>query len=142
MNFSQHAKAGLISATIAGIGYYTFANDLKTAVMSAALVFIGSVFPDLDTESIPSRWAARIGFIFSLLCIATNKLLPAAIIGALFFLIKSGKHRGFTHKYSLPALCITAWFFLGNVPCAAFGVGLLVHFGLDKISPFQWKNWL
>lgn len=142
MNFSSHAKAGgVLAAATFGVNYL-FSNSYKIAAMCAGLVFIGSIFPDLDTESIPSRWAARAGFIFSLACVFWFKTpLPAAIVGALFFLIKSGSHRGFTHKYYFPILSLIIGFSNGNFLYLAFASGLLCHFWLDRISPFDGKNW-
>ena len=141
MKFSQHAKGGVIAATLTAASQFAIVNDWKMAGLSGVLCFIGSIFPDLDTESIPSRWAARLGLVFSLICFYTKNYLPAVIAGSLFFLIKSGSHRGFTHKYFFPAICIGVGIGVGNFLHVSFGVGLIVHFWLDRISIFEWKNW-
>lgn len=145
MNFYSHAKAGLLAASIMG-GVAAFVNkDLQTAVYSFTLTFCGSIFPDLDTESIPSRWAARAGLLFTSACIFLDNLFPAAIAGMLFFAIKSGHHRGFTHKYPLPVICILLSFYLGfwdSMLYASFGIGLICHLMLDNLRLLDSRNWI
>lgn len=141
MEFSAHAKSGLIGGVpLAAAGL--FFNDPEYFILAGVLFFIGAVFPDLDTDSIPSRWAARIGALFIFAMIAIDKLLPAAVAGLLFFVIKSFAHRKFTHKYWIPALCILLVFFFDNQLYLTFGAGIIVHFWLDKISPLSGRNWV
>jgi hypothetical protein len=141
MNFSSHAKSGLILGPTATVLSYLFTNNVQLSVVSGLLAFIGAIFPDLDTDSIPSRWAARIGFGSVLALLYLQKPYPAAWLGLLFFLIKSGKHRGFMHKYHLPTFCFAVSMITGNLFYAAFGFGLCLHFWVDKISPLELKNW-
>jgi len=141
MNFPDHSRAGLIaSAMTATVGLF-FGQHLEQAVLTGGFVYIGSIFPDLDTESIPSRWAARIGLVFFCIMAYLDKPWPAAIAGALFFLVKADRHRGFTHKYWFIAVFIAYGLIYEQALACAFGVGLLVHFRIDRISPFELKNW-
>ena len=140
MNFPEHAKAGLMASALPISYAVIFGSNLFQSLMAASLVFIGAIFPDLDTDSIPARWAARIGLAFSIICLSINKPYPAAILGSLFFLIKSGKHRGFIHKYWFVAACLASGYIYNSL-CYAFAFGLLVHFSLDKISVLKGENW-
>jgi len=141
MNFPDHSRAGLIASVVVSVASMIFTQDLDSAVLLGFSVYIGSVFPDLDTDSIPSRWAARIGVLFFLIMAYLNKPWPPAIAGALFFLVKADHHRGFTHKYWFPLGFIVCGIYLQQYSACAFGFGLLVHFMIDGISPFALKNW-
>lgn len=142
MNFSSHAKAGLIVSGLAAGANFLFFGGAQQTVFAAALCFVGSVFPDLDTDSIPSRWAARAGLAFCCLCLYQKVYLPAVIAGMLFFAVKSGKHREFTHSYGVAALAIIIGVSIGNFFYCAFGVGLLCHFIVDGLSPLDPGNWI
>jgi hypothetical protein len=141
MNFSEHAKAGGLVAAAVTIGLGLYLDDFKTPFQAGLLAFSGSLFPDLDIDSIPSRYTARACFCFSIALMWLDNPWPPAIAGTLFFLVKSGKHRGFTHKYSLPLICGLLAAFYGNWLFAAFGVGLLTHYALDRLYFFDWGNW-
>ncbi len=141
MKFSSHLKAGLAISAIAGAGSYLFFGDTLSAAYAAALTLTGSLFPDLDTNSIPSRWAARIGLLITFICLYTKTYLPAVVAGGLFFAVKSGKHRGFTHSYALPLIAIIVGISSGNFLFCAFGIGLIVHFFLDGLSLLVAENW-
>lgn len=140
MNFSDHSRAGLITSAVTITGSLFFGQHLEQAILLGAFVYIGSIFPDLDTESIPSRWAARIGLVFFCIMAYLNKPWPAAIAGALFFLVKADKHRGFTHKYWFITAFIVYGLYYHQYLACAFAIGLLVHFRVDRISPFELKN--
>ena len=141
MDFKQHSRPGLIvSCIVITLGMIVM-KKFEQPLLWAVVVYIGSIFPDLDTNSIPGRWAARIGFIFSGIMLVINKPWPPAIIGTAFLLIKSDKHRGFIHKWWFIAAFIIAGFIWRQPLCFAFGVGLIIHFAVDKISPLKWANW-
>lgn len=142
MNFPAHAKAGCWTALTAAVTSFLVRNDLRFSALAGALCFIGAVLPDLDTESIPSRWAARFGVAVSCFCIYTGKLLPAVIVGLLFFAVKSTAHRSWTHSYFLPCLCIALGVWHGNFLYVAFGIGLICHYVVDSLSPLDSRNWV
>ena len=141
MNFPEHSRAGWIAGVVTLCAGVVLTSRFDKPLLWAIIVYIGAVFPDLDTDSIPSRWAARLGFAFAVIMMFLKKPWPPAIAGALFFLIKSGKHRGFTHKWAIPISLIFAGFTWDQSLCFAFAGGLLIHFAVDKISPFAMKNW-
>lgn len=141
MNFKEHSRAGLIaSGATLGAGVI-IVSKFDQPFLWAVIVYIGAIFPDLDTDSIPARWTARAGFIFAVIMLVLKKPWPPAILGAGFFLIKSGKHRGFIHKWWFPGAFIMAGNIWNQPLCFAFGAGLIVHFAVDKLSPFSIKNW-
>jgi len=141
MNFPDHSRWGIRASVLAfGVGMFTV-QDLGSSIFLGLSTYYGAIFPDLDTESIPSRWTARAGVIFFLIMAYLNKPWPPAIAGALFFLVKADKHRGFTHKYWFPLGFIVCGIYLQQYSACAFGAGLLVHFMIDGISPFALKNW-
>jgi hypothetical protein len=142
MNFSEHARAGITASLAVSLAGFIYYNDIAKVVPVGLAAFLGSVFPDLDTTSKPSVWAARMGLVFSLICLAINKPYPAALVGMLFFLVKSEPHRGFLHKYAFIALFFAYGAIQLNPVSLAFGAGLIVHFWLDKLSPLAWKNWI
>lgn len=141
MNFSEHSRAGIITAVVLGGAGFFYFKDFDRAVLIVFAGYIGAVFPDLDTDSIPSRRAAQAGLVTSFICVFLNKPWLPAILGTLFFLIKSGKHRGFIHKYWLPAVCFALGTFLSEPLCFAFGIGLVTHFALDGITLLSLRNW-
>ena len=141
MNFSGHARAGLAAGAVFSVASLVYLKEFDRSALIGLLMFAGAVFPDLDTDSIPSRWAARTGLAGSLIMLYLDRPFVPALAGMLFFLVKSGKHRGFIHKYWLPGLCFLLTARTGNLFYAAFGAGLVVHLGLDKINPLKLKNW-
>jgi membrane-bound metal-dependent hydrolase YbcI (DUF457 family) len=97
-------------------------------------VFVGGLFPDLDTHSTPSKWAAKIGVTVSATLIYLNHPLEAAIIGLGFMLTKCGKHRGWTHSLLLP-VAVLGLSYHQNVLIygLGFSIGLLIHTLADDI---------
>ena len=142
MNFAQHARGGLTASIVVTMTSFIYFRDFDRSLLRGLMIFTGSLFPDLDTDSKPSKWAARIGLVVSVVTLALNKPYIAGMIGTMFFFVKSGRHRGFIHKYHFPAICFILTWGTGNLFYAAFGLGLVVHFWLDGISPIRWRNWI
>ena len=141
MNFVDHSRIGAISSAVVATGSLIYGYQLEQSAVIGIVVYIGSLFPDLDTDSIPSRWAARLGLAFFCVMAYLNKPWPPAIAGALFFLLKADKHRGFTHKWWFPLGFIAYAIYDVNYTAWAFGVGLIVHLKVDGIKFFEVKNW-
>jgi hypothetical protein len=142
MDFKQHSRAGLIVSGIVLIAGLIVFKKIEQPLLWAVLVYLGAIFSDLDTQSIPSILVSRIGFVLSCIMLMLNKPWPPAIAGAAFFLIKSGKHRGFIHKWWLPSAFMASGLIWSQPACLAFGVGLIIHLMVDKISPLKWANWV
>ena len=150
MKFASHAKAGFVISAIAATLETVF-RDFKTGVLAGILCFVGAVIPDLDTDSIPSRWAARFGAAFMFICVymahehpgaAVEYYFPAAVAGLLFFTIKAFPHRSFTHSWFGPVICFALGVYHGNFLYSAFGVGLMCHLIVDRLGPLDSRNWL
>jgi uncharacterized metal-binding protein len=142
MNFKAHASAGIIAATTQAIILYINHVDIETISFSFAIVFIFSLLPDLDTHSTPSRFSAIFILLYSVYLIYYNSILEALTINMLYVFFKTLKHRGITHKYILPALAIVIGVYLSHLMYISIGIGLIVHYACDSISPFKLKNWI
>ncbi|MBU2648771.1 metal-dependent hydrolase [bacterium] len=151
MNFKAHAT-GAVFASIATTSFFVLEADLpiEYSWIPFLATTAGGLFPDLDTKSTPSKWVARIGFVSTFLMILigvwqnlTELILLAAVMGCVFFLLKSFKHRGITHKYWIPGALIGLSFSLlyltDFVPVimSSVGLGIVVHLHLDTI--WLWK---
>jgi membrane-bound metal-dependent hydrolase YbcI (DUF457 family) len=101
--------------------------------VSVPLVFfLGGIFPDLDTQSIPSKWAARVGAIASAILVYKSQAPQAALIGIIFMLTKCGNHRGWTHSLALPlAISLAGWYLKLPLYALTFSAGLILHVSLD-----------
>jgi hypothetical protein len=137
LDFKNHAIAGLATGSaVAGTSYY-FSKNIEISFMMGAVTLAGSLIPDLDTGSIPSRIFAWIGIVLSLYLMYINQSKFAAIIGVAYMAFSAPKHRGLTHKWVLPIACLIGAYISKQVWPGAFAAGLVTHFALDKIPP--WK---
>ena len=128
----------LITALSGGI-------KIEYTIILALAVYLGANFPDLDTASTPSMWAARFSILASTYFIYIEKPIYAVIVCIVFILPKISKHRGWTHKYSTPVLITAATYALFEpftLIAIVFSLGLITHYIPDKINPFELKNWI
>ena len=99
MKFEDHAKYGVASLIVASL-VTSIDSAFEPLVIPTALAF--SFFPDLDTNSIPQRWAYR-ALAIVLLVLNHEDMdkhaIALAIVGIspLFH-----KHRGWTHEIWAP----------------------------------------
>ena len=170
MNFIDHRNYGVATALSVSVGYYVFhaANYYAQSglilfsekLLIASLImmlstFSGSLFPDLDTASIPSKWTARFLSVYIGLILLSGELIdkfnydvelhtkPALILAFIFVLCKGDKHRGITHALLwIPGL-IGLGLFTGNHYLIGFAIGLFTHLVVcDKISIMNFRNWI
>jgi hypothetical protein len=158
-NFKTHAITGLSSAIAITISciYYGIIGGFSQLKIVATAIFFGSLFPDVDTKSTPTRLYA-IGLIIAtgyLFYIDLDfKLILIPLIPFLF--AQAGIHRGWTHKIKTVLILFFTDFILKcityiikpeyrnvidiismySLHIQAFAVGMLVHIFLDKISTF------
>lgn len=153
MNFKGH----VIGSTIAAVGLTGVAVAVDTSLSTkdialiVPMVILGGNFPDIDTESKPSRYYAigmTITFaIFSFLGMYIHGLMPVIPFTA----AKIFKHRGWTHSFKLVFALIFSsiivellsfvipdnysWlkeFILKfDIQIACFGIGITIHILLD-----------
>ena len=146
MNFKEHAAAGAATGLVVAGGSYYMLPDPRLGPVYGLIALAGSLSPDIDTGSIPSRIFAWVGIAISFLLIHENHPEAAAYIGIIYMAFSSDRHRGFTHKWILPIAC----FMIGGVGIyypdvfpiftrlfwlIPFGLGLITHLIIDKIPP-------
>lgn len=142
MNFNEHLKAGVIGGVVTAVAasYITKKPEHLAAVFG--LTVAGSLFPDLDTASNPSRITALCLTIFGIVSIYTREPYLALYFMTAFCLVKSFKHRGFSHSYMIPAALIFMSYDFSVPWFAAFGIGCIIHLFIDKLYPWKLSNWL
>ena len=80
------------------------ADDLNTQVAVAGTALFFSLFPDLDTASVPQRWFFR-GVFMALVYLGWNEHYElATLLGILAVLPLLDHHRGWTHRKFSPLL--------------------------------------
>lgn len=147
MDFAGHLKTGLATSTICtgvhGIAtaYTGDSQNPKILLITFFACLIGSLISDLDTHSTPSRIFSFILMVFGAYSIYTKEPYFALAILTGFAFIKSMRHRGWCHAFSLPlALSIFA-FSSGYYLLIPFSVGILTHFWADSLHPLKLSNW-
>jgi len=106
MNFRGH----LIGGTVVGVGMaglasrlgYIPAGDYGILGGVCSTVVFFSLFPDLDTSSVPQRWFFRIVFGALLYLGWTERYELATLVGILSLLPLLDHHRGWTHRKISP----------------------------------------
>lgn len=101
MNFRGHLVGGIavgvaVAETAAQLGYIARADHSIWAGVCGTTVFF-SLFPDLDTSSVPQRWFFRIVFAVLLYLGWMERYELATLVGLLSVLPLLDHHRGWTH---------------------------------------------
>ena len=139
-NYYAIAGSGLIFFTLIALGV-----KLEIALILSLSGYLGANFPDLDTVSIPSMWAARFVVVSCAYFLYNYYYIYAAIVGIIFAAPKISKHRGWTHKYSTLVLIPVITYFSFEVYtliAICFSAGLLIHYVIDRINPFNFGSWI
>ena len=118
-NFQGHFNAGLImSSAVVGVAVFTSYIQFNPNIFQLSLHDINlqhiigifcttlffSLFPDLDTASIPQRWFYRIMLVILTLCYFFDRQDIFSILAFLSIFPMLHKHRGWTHNKSTPWL--------------------------------------
>ncbi len=145
-DFKEHNWFALGASTVILLTGLILGIKPEFSLVLALAVYLGANFPDLDTASIPSMWAARFSIISSVIFIYIEKPVYAVIVCMVFIAPKISKHRGWTHKYITPLILSVAVFVLFKpftLIAVAFSIGLIIgHYLPDKMNPFELKNWI
>jgi membrane-bound metal-dependent hydrolase YbcI (DUF457 family) len=152
MNYPYHLAAG----TIVGLTAPLILKEVGISVpdQQQLLIFpailLGSIFPDIDTESIPSKIYAA----FSLVCLAIfairHRPWHGVILMGPYLAAKISRHRGWTHSFKLVfsliliplvvillAIIVPSIGWLANllldyyITICCFAAGIIVHKILD-----------
>lgn len=122
MKFKDHLVAGLTAATIT-----TATLHWEPLVFPVTLFF--SLFPDLDTASIPQRWCYR-AITLVLLALSYQGLYREAVALAIVSMLPLlDHHRGWTHQVWAPLV----------FPVVAVAVYRFVVFHTSPID-IQWES--
>jgi len=147
MNFREHLIAGAIgSVAIAGThAAITQSVDLFPLISIACL--FGSLAPDLDTQSKPSKFVALLLSAFCVYSIIVREPYFALFLSAGFLFIKSFNHRTFTHIWTLPIILCFVAYKTDTFLLYSFSFGLCVHYSVDCLGPkkmYPWRvsNWI
>ncbi|MBZ4685951.1 MAG: hypothetical protein JG774_1696 [Desulfomicrobiaceae bacterium] len=110
----------------------------------AACVALGSVFPDVDTDSKARRFFYAALFVLDAALLLSGQVRWAAVLGLVAMLPAMGAHRGWTHRWwaalvvPLAVLGVAAWLFswppLSLGPYyAATVLGYASHLVVDRL---------
>jgi len=139
MMFKQHLLAGSATALIVGGTTMYMTKNPYIAVAFAITTIAGSLASDIDTGSIPSRIFAWIGIVIAAVFMWYGKDKHSAITGVVYMAFSSDKHRGFTHGWILPIVCLVCAYlaYIHKIPLAfvflgPFAIGLLTHKLVDQ----------
>lgn len=152
MNYKNHLIFGTVTsiATPIIMNQIGFNLNMGEIAVIVPVVIAGSLFPDTDTASIPSRMYAILGLITSVFFYIigmSNFIIPLWLP---FIFAKMSHHRGWTHSWYLPAglasMPYMLFVFTVDLPrfqhiaklmfeyrlvFMAFSVGLVCHLLLD-----------
>jgi uncharacterized metal-binding protein len=144
MNFRSHLTGGALASTVLTVGYSFLQkppiNQDDLALMFGACL-IGSLAPDLDTQSKPSKFLSIVLTVFGIWSIVNREPYPALFCLTGFAFIKSFNHRTWCHVYSLPLVLTLVSVQFNLWWLIPFSVGLVVHYACDKLNPLQFNNW-
>jgi uncharacterized metal-binding protein len=144
MNYKAHRNYGATTALIVIIVSAIATKSVEISLFCGLITLIFSLFPDLDTHSTPSRYAAWAVLVAMGYFIYFKQEINACLIAGCFIFIKTQKHRGWTHKFWLPSLLLGVGLYCLEsigVYFIAASVGLCTHFACDSISPLKLRNW-
>ncbi len=149
MLFVDHFRFGFI-ASVATTGAYSLIApqipELSSNPDSIAIAFgaclAGSLAPDLDTQSRPSKYLSFMLFLFGLWSIWEKEPYPFIIFATAFMFIKSMNHRTFCHIFTLPVVLSISAVYFNIWWLIPFSVGLIVHYACDKMNPLKLSNWI
>lgn len=161
MNYKQHRNYGITTALSVSIGYYfLFAGGVIFheplfwySIMLFVATFLGSQFPDLDTNSIPAKIVSMVlmvlwGAVLFIEYYSENfsidysiKWQPLAIGTFSFLVCSSSKHRSFTHAILWTPILFIVAYNTGIYLIGGFALGHAAHLYCDKVNPLVLKNW-
>ena len=141
MNFTEHLKFGLFGGAATAIVLAPVVRDPIELAAISGIVVIGSLFPDLDIHSVPSKIAAICVTVLGIWgIIAKEPYIPLYFTTAFCFL-KIFNHRTWLHTYLIPAVSFAVAYNIKSIHFFAFGIGLIIHLVSDRIWPWKLSNW-
>lgn len=141
MNFPQHLKAGMIGGALTSIAFSTLTHEPEKLVSIFCLTVLGSLAPDLDTQSKPSKFAAIALTIAGVIALYRKELYPIIYFLIGFSFIKCFNHRSWTHVYLVPLSLFIIGYKTNVIYFIPIGIGVMVHYLIDKLWPWKLSNW-
>lgn len=141
--FRKHNYYAIAGSVMITISLIVMGIKSEFSIILALSAYLGANFPDLDTTSTPSIWAARLSILASIYFVFIEKPIYAVIVCMVFIAPKISKHRGWTHKYStlvLTPVIVHYTFEVYTLIAISFSTGLLIHYAIDRLNPFNPKN--
>lgn len=141
--FKKHNYYAIAGSIAISIVIFAMGSKIETALALALALYLGANFPDLDTNSIPSMWAARVSILASIYFVLIEKPIYAVFVCMVFIAPKVSRHRGWTHKYGTLVLIPVIVYFtfaVYTLIAISFSVGLLIYCAIDRMNPFRFKN--
>ena len=77
-------------------------SDTSTTITLFLLTLVMSLFPDLDTASVPQRWFFRAAFVLLIVLLLLKQMDIFAIVTFVLLLPLLHHHRGWTHSKLTP----------------------------------------
>lgn len=147
MDFKNHAKSGVIVSALTTCTYSLVLNSPIEPLHIFCYVLAGSLAPDLDTNSKPSKITALFGACFGIWALLNREPYFALTFLTAFAFIKTFNHRTYTHLYTLPAILIFVAIKYSHPWLIPFCIGLLTHYALDctgkdRLYPWHLRSWL
>jgi hypothetical protein len=110
-NYAGHRNAGIVGAIVGAVALYYGRSYVHITYqeigLSAAVIFIFSLFPDIDIKSAPSKVFYTIVAIILGSCYYTKQYAIGNLLGLIAIIPQITKHRGFFHHpitaFGLPA---------------------------------------
>ena len=145
MNFGGHVVGGVVAGSIAGVvgvigmpssapGLFEDVNEYLgqggNAVVCFGAALLMSLFPDLDTASVPQRWYLRLMFAALVLTALAGWMEVFVVLALVALLPMLHKHRGWTHWP------ITPWLVAGFLAVAHENVAARNSW----LFGFSWEN--
>jgi len=101
VTYRGHLAGGVVFGVAAGVGTaitgLTPSHDYASAAGVAATAFFFSLFPDLDTSSVPQRWFFRVVFAALVYLGWRGRYELATLMALVALLPVLDQHRGWTH---------------------------------------------
>jgi len=148
MEFRNHFVAGIVTSSLASIAWKAIhvkagieLNDPNELLIIFGLCLAGSLIPDLDTQSKPSKIFAFLGSIFCIVSLIVQEPYPALMYSAAFLFIKSFNHRTWTHVWALPVVLVFVGIYFDQWMLIPFAVGIVCHYILDCFGPQKMLPW-
>jgi hypothetical protein len=115
-------------------------SDIFTAITLFLLTLMMSLFPDLDTASVPQRWFFRSAFVLLAVLLFLKQMDMFAIVTFVLLLPLLHHHRGWTHSkltpFAISILIVAVIIYLHSPLIGSNG------FSIDGVASLFRDHWI